>query len=310
MKVLDAMTLVECMFSDSRELREFSRTQFDLRYGIGESEKLSEDLRKNGNTERIPGFSGCRKGRMAAAARAAREGGSINLSTEAIMSLYHSGDEVLEGHAKEQAVHTFDGFVHYLMNRVYPTFSAGYCEDLTSCGCAGILSAMINYDGSTAFTTYSRPYILHEMSQFVSNMKDGHNTTYFAAVQKKIKAAANALESRGLPVNAASVSDMSGLSEKIAGRELELLQKTDTCVPFDAENPENPHTDDFAENSILKHDLSNAIRHLTEAEKILLDQYFIQNLSVKRISDLSGKSSWFVKKSIRNLVWKLGKYMK
>lgn len=83
-----------------------------------------------------------------------------------IMELYHSADKFLVRKAKELAITYHINHIYDIIHRYFYQFEDSYFEDMFQSGAIGILKSLEHYDGSASLRTYSRFYVVHEISGF------------------------------------------------------------------------------------------------------------------------------------------------
>ena len=150
------------------------------------------------------------------------------VSMETIMELYRSGDAEMEAEAKDQIVFRFGKYVMFVMHKYFPQFEKKHQSELFNCGAIGLMNAMRCYDGAYAFTTYSKNFIIHEMSEytrFVTNIPSPH----YAKLQKDVRRAKEGLEADGAEATAEAVAEIAGVNPRTAARELEVMSRAGTA---------------------------------------------------------------------------------
>lgn len=165
-------TLMELANCPDCKLRSYGREQINLLYGA------TGDFRLNTHDE---GVNNPDK----------KKNISRVLSDKAIFEIYNE-DGWMREKAKEYAIIEHQKFVSYLIYRLYPTYADRNYSDMLQCGMIGILKALDKYNGKMAFTTYSRFYIIHELSEYICYLKG--TTAHFMRIRKKIMAVMEQIE--------------------------------------------------------------------------------------------------------------------
>lgn len=148
------------------------------------------------------------------------------LSMPSIMELYRSDDEFLSYKAKEHAVQNYDQYIYSIVHKCYSTYADKYMEELYQCGVIGVLNALKGYDIEKGkFTTYSKPFIIHEMREQL-NFHHNDTTVHYNNIQKKIHEAIILLEERGDDVTISKLATITELRPEIIKREMEYMERT------------------------------------------------------------------------------------
>lgn len=251
--------------------------------------------------------------RMAANALGTEEPLSIegreiqSLSVGAIMDLYWNGDAWMKKKAKELMIEMISDYIHKLAHMYFPTYSGHYHEDLYMNGVVGALRAMETYDGVYAFTTYSKVYILHEMSVFVGQL-NGNPSPYYSRIQKQVKEAVLLFESEGLPIDSGEISRATGINPLVVKRELMLLGRPPMLYLSSLNDDYDILEDksgDMMEASILNMDMSRALRTLNEEEQEIVSMVFSYGLSIGKLSKRLSISYYDAKKRYDRAMRKL-----
>lgn len=144
-------------------------------------------------------------------------------SIKKIMEMYHSNDVLLVNEAKELCVRKYGGFVRYIIHHYYPTYEALHGEDMYQCGIEGLILSMESYNGEFAFTTHSRYFIMHEITQytyFVRNLPSAH----YAMLQRKIGRAIEYIDHNDMELTSKNIAEITGIHQRIVDRELNLMR--------------------------------------------------------------------------------------
>lgn len=172
-------------------------------------------------------------------------------------------------------------YIKSLIRKFYPTYAVKYMEDMVSCGYIGIICALSKanppYDPTrTSFTTFVSKYIIHEISDCISQMV--HNTSpHYSATSKKINRAISVLQQRGIAKP--TLSDI--MRETKLGSEaiqtVLLMQSANAALPLDHPNVmdlpagEQESPLEAVERLELLDDLQNAMNLLPEKERRVLE---------------------------------------
>ena len=142
-----------------------------------------------------------------------------------IMELYRSGDDFLVSKSKEYVVDSFGKYIHHLIRNHYSTYEK-ISEELFQCGVIGLLKAMCNYDEKRgAFTTYSKPFILHEITEQL-NFINNDSSVHYNNMKNSIIDAINKLQNEGLEPTVQRISIISELKPSVVERELECINRS------------------------------------------------------------------------------------
>lgn len=143
-----------------------------------------------------------------------------------IMEMFRSGDAGLEKLSKKYIVLNFTNYVHDVIHTYYSTYSSDYWEELYQCGCMGLIKAMRGYDEEKAkYTTYSKRFILHEISEQL-NFHNNSSTVYFNNIQKKVRAAIEKITDEGFDPTVENVALYTDMKPEMVQRELDVIERT------------------------------------------------------------------------------------
>ena len=172
-------------------------------------------------------------------------------------------------------------YIKSLIKKFYPTYTSRYMEDMISCGHIGILCGLFKanppYDPTlSTFSTFFSRYIIHEISDCISQMV--HNTSpHYSATAKKINKAIAVLRERGIyePTLTDIMAETKLGSEAI--QTVLLMQSANAALPLDhpnvmeipAQEQESPL--EVVERLELLEDLQNAMKKLSENERLILE---------------------------------------
>lgn len=217
---------------------------------------------------------------------------TIHVSDQEIYNMYHSGDSRLMKQAKDYAVASHSQFIHYLINRQYPTFET-YREDLFQCGVIGLLQALEKYDGQHAFTTCAKIYIVHEMSAFTHHVtKSG--SVHYASIDKKIRQSEDLLQKAGETVTIEKISEASGLSLTVVKREYSAKNAMDHST-LDNQVPDTFSIDTVIDKLYAEQLLSYA-RDLSPEHYTVLYLRVYKEHTFKEIGKILKLDSWKVRR--------------
>lgn len=147
------------------------------------------------------------------------------LSDHDLYELYHSNDPFLSMKSRELVVLYYKNYVYSLIDSYFHAYMMDYKEDLYQCGAVGLLKSLVHYDGTYTIMTYSRMYIIHEMTGYVYYLKN-IPSTHYAKVRRLVVNAEEKLEKEGkLPTDEDIVKE-TGLSMKTVKRERQLLNRS------------------------------------------------------------------------------------
>lgn len=172
-------------------------------------------------------------------------------------------------------------YIKSLIKKFYPTYAARYMEDMVSCGYIGIMCALSKanppYDPRmSSFTTFASKYIIHEISDCISQM--AHNTSpHYSATSKKINRAIAVLQERG--IHHPTITDIM-METKLGSEAIQtvlLMQSANSALPLDhpnvmevpAQEQESPL--EIVERLELLDDLQRAMSRLSEKERRVLE---------------------------------------
>ena len=118
------------------------------------------------------------------------------LSDHDLYELYHSNDPFLSMKSRELVVLYYKNYVYSLIDSYFHAYMMDYEEDLYQCGAVGLLKSLVHYDGTYTIMTYSRMYIIHEMTGYVYYLKN-IPSTHYAKVRRLVVNAEEKLEKEG-----------------------------------------------------------------------------------------------------------------
>ncbi len=181
-----------------------------------------------------PGRAGDMRSIMAKILEEARneicaEGILSNEMMKRIADEYRTGDEDDRNRAGEFVIRQYKDSVGRLIRMKYSTFHARYREDLEEAGYIGLIKALGRYglNGKpSCFLTFSRFYVLHEMSREAATILQT-GSDYYARIQRDVK---NVIKARcGDDLDRADISVLikeTGYSEQIVRRAVAFLKAT------------------------------------------------------------------------------------
>lgn len=202
MRENEVQTLLICLNGDDAELSKYAKEKL-LKHGVCRCE-----LGKKEST------------------------GGNRIEDHDIFVLYNSKDSFLSMKARELTVRYHSRYLYYIMGKYFSGYEKEYSEDLYQCGVVGLLKSLTNYDGHYAISTYSRLYIIHEMTGFIYYLRN-IPSPHYARIQNKIKAAETFLECSGAEVTDERISKEIGISLKSVKKERQIM-KMNAPVSLDA----------------------------------------------------------------------------
>lgn len=197
------------------------------------------------------------------------------------VNLIRNGTPEQRSAATEEILIRNEPYIKSLIRTMYPTYANKYMEDMLSCGNIGILCALYKadppYDPTmSSFTTFVSKYIIHEISDCVSQMV--HNTSpHYSATAKKINRAIASLQQKGIA--APTITDI--MAETKLGSEaiqtVLIMQSANSALPLDHPNvmdvPANEQESpaEVVERLELLEDLNTALTRLSPEERLVLE---------------------------------------
>ena len=154
-----------------------------------------------------------------------------------MMEDYHSGDESRVSDAKVKMIANTENFIESFIKKHYPTYSSDseYYQDMVSESKLAVLENMGNYDPEKgAVTTFFYRYIIAACQRVIT--PDIMNN-YQAANSRKIRAAGDDMEKKGVPYSEEELAKRTGMS-------LRVIKSTIRCM----RSAKAVHMDQFSEN--------------------------------------------------------------
>ena len=193
----------------------------------------------------------------------------------------------------------------------YSTYFRGHKMELIQHGNMGVTEALQTYNGSTKFSTWCYPNIIHYMNEYVSLIT--HNTTmHYSAHIRKIQESINNKRKRNLPVSLEDIAIEEGIPLSTLIKCEKIMNRNQNSVSFD--NPESKLTETVPdrilgpEATLLQkerhNDILSSLDILTETERKIIDlsMGFTEDgedngvhLSEKEISTVTGVKISYVK---------------
>lgn len=238
------ISLVTLLISTTKDvdMRNASKDELAERFGVEESEMVLFIFKSpmQGREWESFGMSGLRRfytlkdsGEILDDIKTARD--QENFSDSNIMELYHSNDDFFISKAKEFMVLKHTRYIHSVISRYYPSYTS-ISDELFQSGTLGLLEAMKSYTPSKgAFTTYSKFYIQHEISQQINFHKS--STTHFNNLQRKIQEAIMKIQEEGYEPTAEKIYILTGIKPEMIKREMEVIERS-KLVYLDADDSE------------------------------------------------------------------------
>lgn len=147
---------------------------------------------------------------------------SDKFELKTVVYLSSLNDCFLSEYGKTLLIQKTEKYIWKIVHRRYRNFEINYGEDLFQCGVVGVLTAIRTYNYKYSFITYSKPFIIHEMSAFIYIVMNVPSA-YYARIQLKIENAYQQLEAQNEPTTAENISKLSGINKKIVKRELSVM---------------------------------------------------------------------------------------
>ena len=222
-----------------------------------------------------------------------RERKNVRMPMQSVMELYHSGDDFLVKKSKEYVCTDYEKFVHNIIHKNFSTYASKYGEELFQNGTIGLLKAMENYDPNHgAFTTYSRFYIIHEISAQI-NYQNFDSTTYYTAMQKKVREAMQTLEGRGIEPTIYRISVEADMKPDIVKREMDFMESTKIKHLDDENEKEHPCPYEMTPDYIVQRNeetrsLIESINRLPDNYKKVVSLKFDHVYTNEQISNMTG----------------------
>lgn len=279
---LKTVTIVEGLLTDDHEISEYSKRIFSERFGLSAVSLVIEAYRKGDGLPGILIGLGCSE-------LWKHPRSPFFMSVPSIMDFYYNGPESLSGNLKGQLILSHRNYIYYIMKHYFFPYMPLYSEDLYSCGVVGLLKAMHDYNGQSAFTTYSKFFIIHEMADFTYFLQ-GNPSCYYAKIQKQIR---NAIED-GCEPDVNEIVYRTGIKRDIVVRELGAMRASEfVCLDEyptlrDTIIDERESIEETVENRVILSILRKAIQCLDEEERELLVMRFGKNYSLARIAREKG----------------------
>lgn len=256
--------LMACVNVDDTELAKYAEEKL-LTYGVS---RLEIDMAKKKDVCRI-------------------EDGEI-------FKLYNSEDPFLSMKARELVVRYHERYLYFIMGKYFSGYEKEYSDDLYQCGVVGLLKSLTHYDGKYAISTYSRLYIIHEMTGFVYYLKN-IPSPHYARIQNKIKSAETFLECNGIDVTDEAIAKEINISLKAVKKE-RWVMKVSSPVYIDA------YPIDALEQIFVKEDIvesavlsklnwelfDTVIKELPAKQQLILYMKVFSEYSFQEIADILG----------------------
>lgn len=197
---------------------------------------------------------------------------------EIIMAAYNSDDEALKDKAKSAMLYQLSGFIGYMIERYYSSYSHLYYQDLYDEGVAAILENMGKYEPSDNYelTTFFTYRIKHAMSKFIAE-KVSKTSRYRAAVIREVKGAIDKLEQMGIQnpdaLQIATLIDKTVNVVNITLREMHAINmyeyESESNLDFVAKNNQTP--DKIFKQNLLEETMADLINSLDPVRKSIIE---------------------------------------
>ena len=263
------------------ELRRYVTVELTKLFGKENAEKiishvLSADAEEGEETEPLSAkaFGGKQMVEKIESARREKQ-----VPESSFMDMYHSGDPFLVQKSKDIMVKRYTNFIWDIIHDRFSTYGKEYWEEMHQGGVEGALIAMKNYDvkKNTAFTTFSFQFIVHGISQVVSN-----DTVYFRNIQRKIADAVSYLTQNGFDVTVENVALLTELKTDLVDREMALMASSKFVRLDSEEAKEIPSPYESSPDSVvflkMKHEeLYTAVSALDEMDRRVLEMMYLDD---------------------------------
>lgn len=212
----------------------------------------------------------------------------FNEKREKIMSIveaYNSGDDALRKWSMEQMLKETQGFIGKIINKHFYNYKADYYQEMYQAGVLAVLENMGRYDASKGtLTTYFTSYILHEITNYISE-ETNHSTPYYANMMVQIKEAIKYYESKHKTPTPADISIYTKLSIRNVQEGLNRINALDE-FRYDNESDlerqlaeeHRGYCFDLPEDRVIHKELmealSEAISSLCEEDRLVLFHRF------------------------------------
>lgn len=207
-----------------------------------------------------------------------------------IMKLYHSTDKKLVRKAKELAITYHINHIYDIIHRYFYQFEYSYFEDMFQYGAIGILKSLEHYDGSASLRTYSRFYVVHEISDFTYFIRN-ISSVHYARQQRQISDAIQEEEF----LTDQEIAEKTGLRMEKVRKERQVMERA-RLVYLDSEEKSDTlaasgNLEDSVTDKIIAEQIIDYINNMPEKKRILLKMRIFEGASYREIADRLGISA-------------------
>lgn len=207
-----------------------------------------------------------------------------------IMELYHSADKFLVRKAKELAITYHINHIYDIIHRYFYQFEDSYFEDMFQSGAIGILKSLEHYDGSASLRTYSRFYVVHEISGFTYFIRN-ISSVHYARLQRQISDAIQEEEF----LTDQEIAEKTGFRMEKVRKERQIMERA-RFVYLDSEEKSDTvaasgSLEDRVTDKIIAEQIIDYINNMPEKKRILLKMRIFEGASYREIADRLGISA-------------------
>lgn len=140
-----------------------------------------------------------------------------NVTDRQIHEVYQSDREL----AGKMAIEKYRNYIPYIVRRNFPSFTANM-EDMIQSGSLGLLQALKTFDPDKcdSLMSYSKNFIKNEMCREI-RFQTGISSEHYHELHTAVSRAVSAIEAEGEEPTVEAVMKRTGLSYKVAQREME-----------------------------------------------------------------------------------------
>lgn len=188
------------------------------------------------------------------------------------MARYHSDNCEVRETATAEIINDYTKFISYIINTRYASYKNDW-EELMQQGILGILNALQTYNPAISKpTTYFYSYIVHELTDYVSNYKSTVSP-YYAAQINKVKNAISQLEKKGIKYSEHEISVLTGYSIEAVCRIFELINRTNIL---------HYESDDYLESCITQNEISPETHYIKAEQNRIIHNALLCLPSIER----------------------------
>lgn len=150
---------------------------------------------------------------------------------EKIMADFHSGILEKRQQAIADMIGVLSGYVLKVIHESYENYMRKHLSDMLEQAYVGIIRGMENYNPAMGRpTTWFKPFIHHEIQQYLNEQVNG-STPYYNAASKKVFAYIDKLIAEGKKPSVKDIVIVTGISQKTVEKCLKIKQRRQ--VPID-----------------------------------------------------------------------------